>query len=106
MVGINAPDVQGGTAAVSTGMNCPKCKDAYVKSSEAPQKGAIASSKLVQSHLCGSCVPKVASAGQGKQAVDQVVHECSMAKTTTACCAMTKTPDSTSPAGQCPMRHE
>ncbi len=73
-------------------MSCPKCKDTYATVVEKSFKGATPDQlKQVPIHLCAACDTKMVTKGQGKAAVNSLVHTCkTCGSKDVACCVMKK----------------
>jgi len=73
-------------------MSCPKCKDTYATVVEKSFKGATPDQlKQVPIHLCPACDTKFVTKGQGKAAVNSLVHTCkTCGSKDVSCCVMKK----------------
>ena len=73
-------------------MSCPKCKDTYATVVEKTFKAVKPEElKTMNIHLCAACDTKIVTTGQGKAAVDTVVHTCkTCGSEDVSCCVMKK----------------
>lgn len=86
---VDAQAVKPGDTVV---MSCPKCKDSWLTVVEKPAKqGAKPETKTVLRHECPGCEHKIVTEGQGKHAMDKIVHTCKNCGSEDAfCCVMKK----------------
>lgn len=76
------------TAADTTGMACPKCKDTLVMGAQPAGKGMRQASQSSR-HECPTCSTKIVTTGVGKQAQNKALHTCQETSGADAsCCAM------------------
>jgi hypothetical protein len=73
-------------------MSCPKCKDTYATVVEKTFKAVKPEElKTIKIHLCSMCDTKIVTKGQGKAAVDTLVHTCkTCGSKDVSCCVMKK----------------